>query len=145
MPFKDKEELKAYNRKYHREWYQRNKGLKLEKNKAITRRWYLKNKEMLKERKRAQYAILRTDVLTHYGNGKLVCVECGFSDVRALSIDHINGGGAQDRKRIGSGVWFYKWLEDANYPQGYQTLCMNCQFIKKHWNRDGTNEEKCNY
>ena len=145
MPRKDKEKERIYNREYHKRWYQRNRGLKLEKNKAITRRWYLKNKEMLNERKQVQYSILRTEVLTHYGNGRCACVRCGFTDIRALSIDHINGGGAQDRKKVGSGVRFYKWLKDMGYPQGYQTLCMNCQFIKKHWNRGGMNEEKCNY
>ena len=72
-------------------------------------------------------------VLTHYGNGKLACVKCGFSDERALSIDHIDGKGEQDRHNLGKqgGHPFYKWLIDNDYPGGCQTLCMNCQFIKR--------------
>ena len=34
---------------------------------------------------------VRRIALLHYGEGKIACVRCGFSDIRALSIDHING------------------------------------------------------
>lgn len=67
-------------------------------------------------------------VLTRYGNGKLACVKCGFDDIRALSIDHIN---KDEGKRVRASCGFYRWLENNNYPKGYQTLCMNCQFIKR--------------
>ncbi len=77
-------------------------------------------------------------VLTHYGNGKCACVRCGFDNVWALSIDHIEGRGEQDRHHLGrqGGHPFYKWLMDNGYPKGYQTLCMNCQFIKRVENRE---------
>ena len=69
-------------------------------------------------------------VLSHYGDGTLACVKCGFIDIRALSIDHINGKGGIDRHAHGTGVAFYRWLIKSNYPEGYQTLCRNCQQIK---------------
>ena len=68
-------------------------------------------------------------VLSHYGNGNLACVKCGFNDVRALSIDHINDNGTEHRKKIGCNI--YLWLITNEFPPGYQTLCMNCQFIKR--------------
>lgn len=74
------------------------------------------------------------ECLIHYGNGKLACVKCGFSDERALSIDHINGGGTQERKSKGGNTSYR--LKKANYPEGYQTLCMNCQFIKRTENNE---------
>jgi hypothetical protein len=58
---------------------------------------------------------------------------CKFncSDIRCLTIDHINGGGRQERKKLKKvGVTFYHWLQKQGYPEGYQVLCMNCQFIK---------------
>ena len=74
---------------------------------------------------------LKIEVLTHYGNGKLSCVRCGFEDIRALTIDHIKGGGWKHRRSLGlSGNMFYRWLQRNSYPKGYQTLCMNCQLIK---------------
>lgn len=96
----------------------------LARRRAMTARGYDKN--------------LRLDrkimVLTHYGNSdKPECVRCGFIDVRALSIDHINGGGTRERlansELNGRGIYWY--LVKEGYPSGYQTLCMNCQFIKR--------------
>ena len=76
--------------------------------------------------------LLKRDVLTYYGGGKLACVRCGFNDIRALSIDHIEGGGNRARVgRLKDTRTFYRWLQQENYPGGYQTLCMNCQFIKR--------------
>lgn len=75
---------------------------------------------------RDSYIKLRNRVLTYYGNGKLACIKCSFADIRALSIDHINNDGAKHRS-----VNIYRWLHKHNYPEGFQTLCMNCQFIKK--------------
>ena len=81
------------------------------------------------ERQQRHRRRLKEEVLTYYGGGKLACVRCGFEDVRALTIDHINNDGSGKRKRIG--YHFYHWLKAEGYPEGYQTLCMNCQFIKR--------------
>ena len=71
-------------------------------------------------------------VLTHYAKGKLACVQCGFNDIRALSIDHMDGGGSNHKKSLGlKSNTFYQWLVANGYPDSYQTLCMNCQFIKR--------------
>jgi hypothetical protein len=63
--------------------------------------------------------------------------------MRFLTIDHINGGGTVERKRLKrQGVTFYGWLANECFPPGYQTLCMNCNFAKGHWgacpHRDNT-------
>jgi len=85
------------------------------------------------------------DVLTHYSGGTPHCVgwngvECPShcTDIRCLTIDHINGGGNAHRKLVaqkGSSS-LYKWLRDNNYPEGFQTLCMNCQRIKVVENKE---------
>ncbi len=75
-------------------------------------------------------------VLTHYGNGKLACVKCGESRLACLSIDHINAIGAKGRRGIIGGTNFYAWLIKNNYPLGYQTLCMNCQWVKRYENSE---------
>jgi hypothetical protein len=67
-------------------------------------------------------------VFTHYGT---VCVCCGETLVEGLTIDHINGDGAQHRKEIGvGGLSLYRWLIKHNYPEGFQTLCFTCNFAK---------------
>lgn len=78
---------------------------------------------------RAWRAGLRKLVLAHYGaGGEAVCVGCGYADLRALSLDHLNGDGNAHRRRIKK--WLYLWIKQQGFPEGYQTLCMNCQMIK---------------
>jgi len=76
---------------------------------------------------------LKEEVFRHY-SPSLICQNCGFADLRALSIDHVSGGGGSHRRAIGrerGGTLFYEWLKHNGYPIGYQVLCMNCQFIKR--------------
>jgi hypothetical protein len=40
-------------------------------------------------------------VLSHYSNGVPVCACCGESLIGFLTLDHINGDGAQHRKALG--------------------------------------------
>ena len=87
---------------------------------------------------RAYYYNEKRLALVHYGNGKCACVKCGFDDVRALSIDHIDGRGNHFRQQNPMGGQVYHWLKMQGYPTGYQTLCMNCQFIKRSDNKESS-------
>ena len=100
------------------------------------------NKEYAQTTKssRAEYfkiyrQLQKVNALTHYGGGKLACVKCGYGDIRALSIDHINGEGHKHRQLI-KGSNIYVWLRKNGYPEGYQTLCMRCQWIKRDENKE---------
>jgi hypothetical protein len=65
------------------------------------------------------------------------CNHCGYDkDVRALQIDHVNGGGsAEIRGGHGAGLAYY--LRVLNDTSGtYQILCANCNKIKRHANRE---------
>jgi len=80
---------------------------------------------------------VKRECLERYGDGQAVCVRCGFRDIRALSIDHIRGRGGEERAKLNlGGKPFYYWLKRQGFPKGYQTLCMNCQFIKRQENRE---------
>jgi hypothetical protein len=75
---------------------------------------------------------LKEKTLARYGTS---CAVCGFDDTRALQIDHVNGGGNAERIAAGGSIrfagWnFYQWLKVNGYPDGYQTLCANCNMIK---------------
>ena len=90
---------------------------------------------------RQQLQKLKAEVFTILG-GK--CVRCGFSDWRALQIDHINGHGNQERKweRSAGGRQFYrrilKSLKDGTGKDKYQLLCANCNWIKRRELREET-------
>src|SRR5437868_159596 len=104
------------------------------KKRGYVKRWRGAHREQFRAMQRQQRHALKLKLLVRYsGKDPPECVKCRFSDVRALSIDHIVGGGQRHMKRIGAGhggTTFYRWLNREGLPEGYQTLCMNCQFIK---------------
>lgn len=71
---------------------------------------------------------LKAEVTSHYGGSFCQC--CGEARLEFLTIDHIDGGGRQHREQIGLGKTIYSWLKNNNYPDGYQTLCYNCNCAK---------------
>ncbi len=94
---------------------------------------------------RNRWVKLRTKVWNHYSAGKFVCARCGYADQRALSLDHIEGNGAEHRRRVGSGSNLYRSLIKEGYPPGFQVLCMNCQQVKRHENNENANNENPKY
>lgn len=69
----------------------------------------------------------RKKVIAYLG-GK--CVRCGFDDIRALQIDHVNGGGGQYCRSIS---WNKRYAEILTSVPGdkFQCLCANCNWIKR--------------
>jgi hypothetical protein len=81
------------------------------------------------ERRRQRRAELRRRVFEVYGRA---CRCCG--SVRNLTLDHIDGNGAQHRRELfgrqTSGVHLYAVLVRKGCPPGYQTLCAPCNRSK---------------
>lgn len=81
---------------------------------------------------REYHQLLRKKVINKYGG---VCIRCGFSDVRALQIDHVYGGGKKELSSNG-GRSILRWaLNDTSGK--YQLLCANCNWIKRYINKEG--------
>ena len=88
--------------------------------------------ERLRKKKydRQDYRI-KDQAYDHYGG--YVCVCCGETEPKFLTIDHINNDGAEHRKRMRATPGprnIYSWLKKHNYPEGFQILCMNCNWGK---------------
>lgn len=79
---------------------------------------------------------IKIEVFAYYCCGEPHCQRCGESDIRVLSIDHINGDGAQHRREVGVGMTMYQWIKRNNYPDDLQCLCMNCQWEKRVSNKE---------
>ena len=108
----------------------------------LNREWKARNRDRIRELNVNERNRLRDVVLNHYSGGDMCCRMCGFDDVRALTIDHIDNNGADERRRLfgdrlSAGTTFYRWLRKNNFPTGYQVLCMNCNWIKKVEHQNG--------
>lgn len=73
---------------------------------------------------------IRAAIIAFLGSS---CVKCGFTDVRALQVDHINGGGHREVSSIGQ---YHVMKKVLNGDDGYQLLCANCNWIKRVENQE---------
>jgi hypothetical protein len=90
-----------------------------------TRACQKKYKDKNRVRLKAYYREKKAIIIAAYGGH---CECCGDSHFEFLTIDHINGGGTQDRKKR-AGSAFYARLEKLGFPKDkYRLLCMNCNF-----------------
>lgn len=129
------------NRK-RQEYYHKNKDKFIAyriKNREKILEYCKRSREKNREHQNQMNQQVRIETLTYYGKGELACVRCGYNDIRALSIDHIKGDGKALRD-LGelTGVALYRRLKNLGYPEGYQTLCMNCQFVKRDADKEAT-------
>ena len=117
-----KKEIKIYNRQYRKEHHGHLN--------AASVLYGKKHKKELGQKKKQRDKNHRKIVFEHYG---VQCCRCGISDIDVLTIDHIKPvGGKKRRKQLhgGSGHSIYIWLIKQNLPNGYQTLCRNCNWKK---------------
>jgi hypothetical protein len=123
-------------------WYARNPDYTSE----YSRKWRKENPERYLAISRASSQKAREEardnVLMFFGD---CCAKCGFSDRRALHLDHINGDGyleAYSGRQRWTIVKVWKWIQQ--HPQEalekYQILCANHNSIKAYeqseWTRN---------
>lgn len=96
------------------------------------------------EYRRKWFVKIRYEILDALG-GK--CVWCGYSDYRALQIDHVDGDSAEDKKK--KGISYYYNIRKKLHTGKYQILCANCNTIKRREEqesplkgRDGPNRDQ---
>jgi predicted restriction endonuclease len=109
----------------HLAWRQRNR----ERVNAKSRAWAAAHPERESFRRRKRRAQFRAAVFAHYGKA---CRCCGEAEEQFLCIDHINGNGNKHRKETLNGFngKMYEWLVKSGFPEGFQTLCHNCNSAK---------------
>ena len=116
MPYKEEKKKRDYQHNYckaHPEKYK-----------------YTEHKKNLEK---ANNAMRKQEVFLFYANGTIQCAFCGMSDLDVLCIDHVHNNGRKHRRAIGNkrGSAFYRWLQQNNYPDGFQVLCANCNQKKE--------------
>lgn len=126
------------SQKSWKKYYDKNKDRLNADKLPYHRKRYAENSLAIKKKTAARRTQVKQEVMSRYGKGgKAECVECGFDDINALCIDHINDNGSADRSATmgknvgGSGSRFYFYLRKKGFPKGYQTLCSNHNLIKE--------------
>ncbi len=110
-----------------RQWYFKDHEANKAKKAAQMMRWRAANRDKARAQSRAKVTRLRQKIHDMYGHA---CELCGFSDKRALTLDHIQGNGNIERAEVGEyGV--YRRAVSSHQPGEYRILCMNCQFIER--------------
>ena len=73
---------------------------------------------------------IKMKCLALYGSA---CARCGFTDIRALQIDHIHSNPAEAQGAYGRGsTGLYIAILNGKKAKGdYQCLCANCNWIKR--------------
>jgi hypothetical protein len=77
---------------------------------------------------RARYQRHRERVFAILGDR---CVRCGFTDRRALQVDHIHGGGSIRAKALGAWGALDEVVSHPDPRSAFQMLCANCNWIKR--------------
>jgi hypothetical protein len=90
------------------------------------KRKYNTPEERLSAKRERQQALRRAAVA--YLGG--YCARCGMTDYRVLQIDHVDGGGSEEYRRIGQHGVQRRILRGA---AGYQLLCANCHMLKTYY------------
>lgn len=99
------------------------------------RRGVISSTDALATQRRGRISV-RRDTFAHYGpEGRPECTCCGEANFEFLGLDHIDGGGRQHMLRINrpGGTTFYYWLRKRGWPDGYRTLCNNCNHALGHY------------
>jgi hypothetical protein len=71
--------------------------------------------------------VKRQEVIVAYGG---ICACCGADFYPHLTLDHIDGGGAAERKAGKRSQHLVAELWRDGFPPGYQVLCWNCNWTK---------------
>jgi hypothetical protein len=104
-----------------------------EKASLYRRQYYVRNKEKEKSYNLKHRRSLRPKLIALLGQK---CAKCGFSDERALVLDHIKGGGMKEINVFDSNYLMYVYYID--HPtvarRKLQVLCANCNSIKRYEN-----------
>lgn len=132
--WKDKKQKNRYCAE--REKQRRKEDISYKKRRNLLhRRWVKNHPNYYKGYATIYMRKVKDEVISHYSYGANKCACCGENQRAFLSLDHIEGGGNQHRKKVGRKYGsIHYWLKKKGYPKGFQVLCYNCNMAKSFRN-----------
>jgi phage gpG-like protein len=119
---------------YWKKWASKNMDRVRENARRNQKPYYQKNKIRMRDNWLRYKDKLRNQFFERYGRS---CACCGEDNPMFLSIEHLNGNGAEHRRQLNreSPDSIMADIRKNGWPDGYATLCMNCNFAK--WRNGG--------
>lgn len=115
----------ANNEKRRRRWHE--DAEYRARNKTATALYRNANRAILAERQKAKREARWRAVISAYGGH---CACCGEEEREFLALDHVNGGGHQERKTLGP-TKYYTAIFNASHPDPkFRILCHNCNMAR---------------
>lgn len=87
------------------------------------KRYHAKHREKILKRMQDYISGLKNRVFNLYGNK---CACCGETNREFFALDHLEGGGTKERKRLGTRGLFIQAAKPEFQKDKYQLLCHNC-------------------
>lgn len=116
------------------EWGRQYRAKNKEKIKRYMQRWRIENRARKNELGRQSQQRIKDKVFHMLGD---VCCRCGFTDVRALQVDHINQAVEKRGEPKRAGKSLYAAIARGEKPiTEFQLLCANCNWIKRYENNE---------
>ena len=115
---------KICKRSYLRAWYKRQPN-----DKKNQYRWS-EDKPGQNARRRKRVFDLKQEMISAYGG---CCACCNESEIRFLTLEHVNGGGNEHRRKFSKASRTWLDLKRRGWPEGHIILCWNCQMAKTHY------------
>ena len=91
-------------------------------------KWREQNKEKVHQYARNHKQKRRKQVIEYLG-GK--CINCGISDWRLLQVNHINGGGNEER-RIRTNYKTWEQILNGERSGEFDVRCANCNILHEY-------------
>lgn len=126
--------------KRHLRKYRSTEKFKIWQKQANSRYYKTKEGKMYRDKDRLErywkWKIMLFNIL-----GGMKCCICGFSDIRALQLDHIKGRNRCDNRNV---TTFKKYVKDPELARKtLQVLCANCNWIKRYTNSEVSHSVVC--
>jgi len=107
-----------------KEWNAKNK----ERHYTNHKLWVKSNRPKVNKIQRNWHANVRKKALSIIGNGKLECVRCGCNILSFLEINHKNGGGTTETRKLGSHL-VHNIVKGSRKIEDLELLCKPCNAI----------------
>lgn len=97
--------------------------------KIYMEKWRGENKEHINKYRKNWYRETRNKAVKIVGRGSLRCCRCGIDEYSILQINHKNGGGAKEHRKLSAYTFYRKIVNGERKIDDLDLLCKACNYV----------------